>query len=152
MPAFLQAPKLVTAFRLNRFASSALSSRRPTTSPARIFRAMATQIPPPAVNDRLKVESPPLYIDVRTPKEYTEGHVPSAVNVPVTLGPGAVVPTFVDDVKAVAGDRNLIIGCKSGKRSSMAIDLLQKAGFEGLIEMEGGFDAWAANTDLPVER
>lgn len=96
-----------------------------------------------------------IYLDVRMPSEYQNGHPPNAVNVPVSLGGGKIVDSFVEDVKnATPSDANLIVGCKSGKRSSMAIDILSKDGaFEGrLTELEGGFDGWSSNSQLPVEK
>lgn len=105
---------------------------------------------PSQANDRLQQPSPPTYLDVRTVEEFTAGHVPNAVNVPVLVA-GAQVPTFVSDVEAVLSKRPLIVGCKSGRRSQLAIGLLKDAGWDDLLNLDGGFDAWAAETSLPVE-
>jgi rhodanese-related sulfurtransferase len=45
----------------------------------------------------------------------------------------------------------LVVGCKSGRRSETACGLMTKAGFTGLTNMTGGFDAWVAE-GLPVEK
>lgn len=117
--------------------------------------SLPPSLAPLAANTLLNAENPPMYIDVRMPSEYAAGHVPNALNVPVTLGGGVVVPTFVQDIQgAVAGASDtstLMIGCKSGKRSTMAINILKNEGFEQLVELEGGFDAWISHSDLSVE-
>lgn len=101
----------------------------------------------------MQSESPPKYLDVRKPEEFADGHVPAALNIPVTLGGGVPEPTFAENVQKVAEkDAELLVGCKSGRRSTMAIAILQHAGFEKLVEVDGGFDAWAADSSLPVER
>ena len=45
----------------------------------------------------------------------------------------------------------LVLGCKAGLRSTPACALLAGAGYSRLLNMAGGFDAWAA-AGLPVER
>lgn len=53
--------------------------------------------------------------------------------------------------KLPALDRNqpVVIMCKSGYRSTVACSLLQRAGFENVINVKGGIDAWK-NAGLPV--
>jgi hydroxyacylglutathione hydrolase len=48
-------------------------------------------------------------------------------------------------------DKNapLAVHCKSGYRSAIACSLLQRAGFENVINVIGGFDAWQ-QAQLPV--
>lgn len=95
-----------------------------------------------------------VYLDVRMPSEFQNGHAPGAINVPVTLGGGVPVDSFVADVMsklAALPPQNLIVGCKSGKRSTLAINLLsQDNSFKGRMdELDGGFDNWVTS-GLPV--
>jgi rhodanese-related sulfurtransferase len=97
------------------------------------------------------------YLDVRTPAEFQAAHVPGAVNVPVWL-PGAAGmmspnPDFVAQVQQEFPDSDvaLCVGCKVGGRSKAAVELLSGVGYTGLVNVEGGFDAWAAQ-GLPVTR
>lgn len=46
----------------------------------------------------------------------------------------------------------LVVSCLSGKRSDKAADALQRAGYDRLAVMEGGFQAWEKDNGLPVER
>lgn len=114
--------------------------------------SIPTGVTPKEASELLSSPTPPKYLDVRTPTEYSAGHAPGALNVPVMMN-GTTVPTFVDDVKKVVEpDAHLLVGCKSGKRSHAAISLLQQAGFSNLTNVDGGFDAWSADSSLPVEK
>jgi phage shock protein E len=87
----------------------------------------------------------PLVLDVRTPAEFAEGHVPHAINLPhdqlearlAELAPG--------------GDRTVVVYCKSGKRAAIASEILAEAGFSDLRHLTGDMDGWRA-AGLPVER
>nr|KJB46869.1 hypothetical protein B456_008G061400 [Gossypium raimondii] len=64
------------------------------------------------------------YLDVRTPEEFSAGHVPGAINIPYMykVGPGmAKNPSFVAEVSSHLGKYDeIIVGCQLGKRSLMA--------------------------------
>ncbi|PIN09508.1 Rhodanese-related sulfurtransferase [Handroanthus impetiginosus] len=94
------------------------------------------------------------YLDVRTPEEFSDGHVVGAVNVPfmLRLGPGMIKnPKFLEQVLAhFRKDHEIIVGCQSGKRSLMAASELISAGFTGITDMAGGYATWQQN-GLPTE-
>ncbi|KAG8373614.1 hypothetical protein BUALT_Bualt11G0042600 [Buddleja alternifolia] len=94
------------------------------------------------------------YLDVRTNEEFSAGHVAGAVNVPfmTRVGPGmSRNPNFVEEVLTHFGkDDEIIVGCQLGKRSLMAASQLLSAGFTGITDMAGGYDAWLQN-GLPTE-
>ena len=73
-------------------------------------------------------------IDVRTPAEFREGHIPGAKNIPLgTAGMGvAEIPT----------DKPIVVHCQGGTRSSIAASVLQKAGVKNVINLTGGFGSW----------
>ncbi|MBB6054037.1 rhodanese-like domain-containing protein [Armatimonas rosea] len=79
-------------------------------------------------------------IDVRSPQEYAEGHVPGAMNLPM------------DQAEARLNDLQrqdpVILICQSGRRAGMTCELL-KAHHDGLIVLEGGTKAWM-DASLPV--
>lgn len=83
------------------------------------------------------------YVDVRTEQEFADGHVPGAINVPVSfMAPGGMSPNdqFVTVMSATfAKDQLLIVGCKAGGRSAQAAKLLEQAGFSNVKDMTAGF-------------
>lgn len=69
----------------------------------------------------------PLIIDVREPSEYSTGHVEGAINIPPSeLLAGAKA------LKDYPKDTPIILYCRSGSRSQVAINLLQQQGFSNL--------------------
>lgn len=74
-------------------------------------------------------------IDVRTPAEFQEVHVPFAVNVPLDR----ISPDAVRD--AAQGSPVYVI-CRSGQRAQKACEQLAKSGVEALTLVEGGTQGW----------
>jgi rhodanese-related sulfurtransferase len=81
-----------------------------------------------------------LLLDVREPEEWTAGHVPEAVHMPL----GELDPT------AVPHDRVVVAVCRSGNRSGRGAARLADAGIDAR-NLAGGRKAWAAE-GLPVRR
>ena len=85
-------------------------------------------------------------IDVRTPVEFREVHVTFARNVPLDrLDPGQVTSG-----RKAEGDPLYVI-CRSGSRGKQACEKIQAAGFQNVVNVEGGTLAWA-EAGLPVVR
>ncbi|GLV47237.1 transferase [Thermus sp. LT1-2-5] len=84
-------------------------------------------------------------VDVREAWEYGEGHVPKAVNIPLS--------TLPQRLNELPKDRLILLVCNSGNRSGVAADFLVQQGFDGekVYNLEGGTYAWAAS-GLPLER
>lgn len=74
-----------------------------------------------------------VWIDVRTDAEYQVGHLPEATNIP-HADIAARIGEVVKDK-----DTTIHLYCRSGRRSSMAQEVLQKQGFTHVIN-EGGYD------------
>lgn len=106
-----------------------------------------------------------VYVDVRTPIEFDQGHPPGAVNVPWMLAVGDRLtpnPDFLRVMRAhFPPHRAVVVGCHSGARSRRCASALIAAGYEDVLEMSAGFDGsrdafgrldpgWR-RTDLPVE-
>ena len=80
--------------------------------------------------------------DVRQPDEYTEGHVPGAVLVPL-----ADVP---DRVGEFPTDRTVYVVCRSGGRSANAVAFLRSSGVDA-VNVDGGTMAWIESGHSVVE-
>lgn len=78
-------------------------------------------------------------VDVRTPGEYTEKHVPGAINIPVE-SIGTTKPSELTDTNA-----NLVVYCRTGVRSKQAADKLIALGYQHVNDM-GGIVDWHGNT------
>ncbi len=86
-------------------------------------------------------------IDVRTPVEFREAHLEGARNVPLgQLDPAAVMQTRTSGSK-----RPLYVICQSGGRGRQACEMFHNAGFDDVVNVEGGTLACIA-AGLPVVR
>ena len=94
--------------------------------------------------DRLTNDEGVQLLDVRTPQEFAEGHIPGAVNID-WLADG-----FVEAVQAsIDPERELLIYCRRGRRSAEAADTLETLGYKRIFNLKDGFNAWK-NANLPV--
>lgn len=86
------------------------------------------------------MEQGPTVIDVREPNEYVAGFVPEAINIP-----RGVLEFKVDSFPQLANrERAVLLYCKSGGRSALAAQTLQRLGFSNVASLAGGFDGWVA--------
>jgi len=82
-------------------------------------------------------------VDVRSDKEFQEGHIVNAMHIPLGILEKRL--TELKDYK----NSSLIVVCRSGTRSSSAATILNKQGFESVKNLSGGMLAWGS-ANLPV--
>ncbi|WP_149577750.1 rhodanese-like domain-containing protein [Xanthobacter oligotrophicus] len=88
-----------------------------------------------------------LLVDVRTPAEYGEVHVPQARSVPLdSLDPAALAAAGV-----AARDRPVHVICRTQNRAKLGAAAFEKAGFGQVVIVDGGTTAWEA-AGYPVTR
>jgi phage shock protein E len=75
-------------------------------------------------------------IDVRTPKEYKAGHLENAVNIHL------YDKDFNERINKLDKKKTVYVYCKVGGRSAEAVELLKQNGFQHIVELKGGTDAW----------
>ena len=92
--------------------------------------------------DSLLQQGRALVIDVREPDEFAAGHIPSAINMPLSSFRASQAPH--------SGEKMLVLNCAAGRRSAMALDKCSAARSEIDTHLAGGFGAWRA-AGLPVE-
>ena len=102
------------------------------------------EITPQQAHDKLISDTDTVYIDVRTEREFANGHPLGAVNIPVAFPDPArgmmANKDFVEVVEAnFPREKKIIVGCQAGPRSNAAAGLLQQAGFQDVANMLGGF-------------
>lgn len=86
-----------------------------------------------------------LVIDVREAGEYAGGHLLNARHIPL-----GELPNRLADLEKFK-DKPVILNCQSGGRSSSACDILRKAGFTNVHNLEGGIAAWT-EAGMPVSK
>ena len=79
-----------------------------------------------------------ILVDVRTPEEYSEGHLDRAVNI------NWYEADFTDQFDKIDKNETIYVYCKAGGRSAMAQEKLNAIGFKKVVNLEGGYDAWKA--------
>lgn len=87
----------------------------------------------------------PVLLDVRTPSEFKGGHVKGARNLDVTSS------GFAKGLGSLPKDRPVLLYCRSGHRSSMALSQMKAHGFTQVRHLAGGFSAWQG-AGFPVAR
>jgi len=92
-----------------------------------------------------KNEPNSILIDIRTPKEYSEGHIKGALN----------IDFYAQDFQArLAGldkSKTYLIYCRSGNKSSKALSLMQKLGLNNVINLARGINDWVKKS-FPLEK
>jgi sulfur-carrier protein adenylyltransferase/sulfurtransferase len=83
-------------------------------------------------------------IDVREPFEVEIARIPDA-----TLIPLGEIPDRVDEISP---KKETVVFCKSGVRSANVITFLRGKGFDNLLNLEGGIDAWREEVDPALRR
>ena len=84
-------------------------------------------------------------LDVRTPEEYAEGHIPGAALLNFND------PDFAANLDALPKDSTYLVYCRSGNRSAKAADLMRAKGFGEVLNMQGGMMDWQ-DEGFPVEK
>ena len=87
----------------------------------------------------MEEESGYIILDVRTAQEYSEKHIPGAINIPnETIG--------TEDIPELPDKEQLILEyCRSGNRSKQASEKLVKLGYTNIVEF-GGINDWTGET------
>ena len=94
--------------------------------PAKGTKAISTEQLKSVINDKDKV-----FVDVRTPGEYKGRNIRQFKNIP--LG---------SDFSKLPKDKEIVVICQSGMRSSQACKQLKKLGYEKITNVRGGMSAW----------
>lgn len=83
-------------------------------------------------------------LDVRTEKEYAEGHLRGSVCIDVTQA-----DFLAKAEKQLPKDKTIALYCRSGRRSKKAAEMLSNAGYK-VVELSTGFLGWQSS-GMPVE-
>ena len=114
-------------------ATSAVSSQADQAGPDLGVDAFAERV----------AEDGTVVLDVRTPAEFAQGHLPGAVNVDLQSA------DFQERIGELDRDERYAVYCQSGNRSGQALTAMVGEGFSDVAHLEGGIGAWQA-AGLPV--
>lgn len=81
-------------------------------------------------------------VDVREPFEWDAANV-GGLHIPLATVPGAI--------DQIAKDKQVVVICRSGKRSANAISYLEGLGYENLYNLDGGLLAWKEEIDASLD-
>ncbi len=79
-------------------------------------------------------------LDVRTPQEFAEGHIPGATLIPLQELEGRL--------GELEKDGNYVVVCRSGNRSTQASEILAENGFTNIHNMNGGMSQWTGDLEF----
>ena len=88
----------------------------------------------------MEEENDYIILDVRTPEEFSEKHIPGAINIPNETIGTEEVPELPDK------DQLILVYCRSGNRSKQASDKLVGLGYTNIVEF-GGIIDWPGETE-----
>ena len=111
------------------------------------FSALAetelTNVTPDNAAKLLASAKAPVVVDVRTADEFADGHIKGAVNIDVTADDFEAKLSQLDKSKVY------LVHCRSGARSTRALETFKKLGFEKIYHLNEGMLAWV-EADQPV--
>src|SRR5215470_14390974 len=102
------------------------------------------EIFPGQLKARIDGGARPLILDVREPEEVALAAFPNAMHIPM-----GEVPSRLAELDP---DRETVVVCHHGIRSAQVAGYLARMGFEHVLNLSGGIDAWSETADPAVPR
>lgn len=116
-------------------ASTAVSADSTTLKPAAAPKAVIREVDPAAA-EKLLSDSKAIVLDVRTPKEFREGHIKGATNLNFNAR------SFEQELATFDKSRPYLVHCAVGGRSSKAVKKMEQLGFTNIYHLESGMKGW----------
>ena len=95
-----------------------------------------TTLTPSEFAEKLKQLPAAYIIDVRTPEEFSEGHIKNAKNIDWNGD------DFDKQISTLDKTKPVFVYCKSGRRSAAAASRMRSEGFKEVLELNGGIMKW----------
>lgn len=84
-------------------------------------------------------------IDVRTPVEFTDGHIDNAINIDFRS------EGFKGSINKLDKSKTYLVYCRTANRSRSAVDIMEELDFKNIYHMLGGITQWEA-TGFPITK
>lgn len=106
--------------------------------------ARINEIMPWDLSRLLAAGEQPLLLDVREPAEFALLHIPGSINVPRGVLEQSCEWDYDETVPLLVAGRNqqIVLICRSGKRSVLAADTMQEMGFTDVVSLKTGVRGW----------
>ncbi len=102
------------------------------------------EITPVELKKKMDAKEPFVLVDVREPHEYQICKIPGSKLIPL-----GEIPKRMSELNSAD---EIVVHCKSGMRSSRAVELLIKSGFRKIHNLKGGILAWSIKFDPSVPK
>ncbi len=134
---------IVVAF----LAGNAISSKSKNTNNPQVqgITQQVLSLSPQQFSDSLNSGNYVL-LDIRTQEEYDAGHIKNSKQIDYNQ-----TQVFLDYLDTLDKKGKYLVYCRTGKRSSTALQIMQSKGFEDVTELLGGYNAWVT-VGLPISR
>ncbi|MBK7038550.1 MAG: rhodanese-like domain-containing protein [Bacteroidetes bacterium] len=123
--------------------NSQVTETQEKTTTESAIQTIKTDLSTSEFEAKIKSEPTAPLIDVRTPEEYSQGHLQNAVNIDWNGN------SFATQISTLDKSKPVYVYCLSGKRSGAAADKMRSDGFTEVYELAGGIKQWQAD-NLPV--
>lgn len=102
------------------------------------------EIMPWDLSKRLAAGEAPVLLDVREPAEFALLRIPGSINVPRGVLEQSCEWDYDETLPLLAGGRELeiVVICRSGKRSVLAADTMRQMGYTGVVSLKTGVRGW----------
>lgn len=100
------------------------------------------EITPADLSSRLSRGEKIVLLDVREPAEWEGGRLENAVHIPMRR--------LMGEVGTLDKSADIVVYCRTGRRSATAIEMMRSMGFEKLQNLQGGITRWAADVDPSI--
>ena len=101
-----------------------------------ILKRQLNNLQPVEFARALDQEPGTILLDVRTPEEFQQAHLPGAINI------SYLTPDLWDQLDQLDRNAAYFVYCRTERRSMRVCMLMQNGGFEKVYNMEGGLCAW----------
>ncbi|CAG1770168.1 thiosulfate sulfurtransferase [uncultured bacterium] len=93
---------------------------------------------------KLEQHDPLLLLDVREPPEFHYAHIPNSVLIPMG--------NIAQQIDELDKQQTMVVICHHGFRSQQVALFLDSMGFNNVLNLQGGVDAWAVYCDNTMPR
>lgn len=115
----------------------------PATSEATPAAASVTHVDAIAASQLLSSNPDIVVLDVRTPAEHAEGHLPGTV-----VNVDFKADNFREEAAKLDRDTAYLVHCRSGGRSTSSLEILEELGFKEIHHLDGGVLAWTESGEV----